>query len=192
MDPDRIVPLISNIVASVAERCPISLDRLTLGMHPDAQRREEGYLGLIDWALPGGHLVDHEDGPARLLVSRSGTIRALGAALLAAEKYAPACAKLGPVAALASEAAKLCHEVPGGPDDAALAMGLAARAVALSMLGDRGTVTTGYDYKGREFTARPDYFRPAAIQPIDAWDFDTLTAIALCTAPCGAAVSQAA
>lgn len=180
MEPDRLTAIVTSIVTRIADRCPISCDRLTLGAHPDARRREEGYLGLIDWALPGGHLVDvDDDGPALEFVRRVGPLRAIGAALLAADKYAPACAREAELCRVATEADRIRREVPGGPDDPVLAMGLAARAAAIARLGARGEHVPALDWRGRECGWTNSYGRPEALLAIEPYDFDDLTAIAL-------------
>jgi len=181
MHPDQRTAILSSIVGRIADRCPISTPRYTLGSHPDAQRRLEGYLGLIDWHRPGGELVDtDEDGAALEFVRRMGPLQAIGAALLAAEKYAQACARWPELAALASAAAKICHEVPDGPDDPILAMGLAARAAATVRLGARGQHVPALDWRGRECGWTNSYGRPEAVLAIEPYDFDDLTAIATC------------
>mgnify|MGYP003419867504 CR=1 len=177
-DPTTTVQYIETMVAGVAARCPITLDRLTIGSHPDGARRDEGELGLIDWDRPGGHLVD-TIAPEAEFVRRAGPLRAMGAALLAADKYHPACADL-PIGPLVEAAEKIAREVEGGPEDAPLRMGHAARAAALSMLGQRGSHDKCMDWRGDERSLPENSSRPEAVLPIHPWDFETLTAAASC------------
>lgn len=177
-DPTVTAQFIESLVFSVASRCPISLDRLTLGSHPDGEKREAGELALIDWDRPGGAIADL-DAPEAEFVRRAGPLRAVGAALLAADKYHPACVDL-PIAALTDEAERIAREVIGGPEDAPLRMALAARAAALVLLGRRGTHDRCTDWRGDERSLPENSTRPEAVLPIHPWDFDTLTAIASC------------
>lgn len=179
IEHDDIIWRVTGLVASVAGRCPISLDRLTLGLHESADKREAGELLLIDWARPGGAHVDTIE-PEAEFVRRAGPVRALGAALLAAEKYHPACRDVQPLADLAARAEEIASTVEGGPEDRAERMALAARAVAVSLLGERGSMTTQRDLRGDDRSLSRDSDRPEARRPIDAWDFDVLAAVAFC------------
>ena len=175
-DPITAAQFIETMVFSVASRCPISLDRLTIGSHPDGTKREAGELALIDWVRPGGAIADL-DAPEAEFVRRAGPLRAMGAALLAADKYHPACADL-PIGPLIETAERITREVDGGPKDGPLRMGLAARAAALAMLGQRGAHDKCTDWRGDERSLPENSGRPEAILPIHPWDFDTLTAAA--------------
>lgn len=187
-DQTTTAQYIDTMVAQVAGRCPITLNRLTLGSHPDGARREEGELALIDWERPGGEVVDCY-GPEGEFVRRSGPLRALGAAMLAADKYHQACADMR-IAELVIEAERIAREVPGGPEDPALRMALAARSAAAAMLGRPGACRTCTDCRGNERSLPDNAARPQAVLPIHPWDFDLLRAVASC--PIGPVAAVAA
>lgn len=175
-DPADIAGCIEALVASVAARCPIACDRLTIGQHERADMREAGELMLLDWDLPGGQAVDVV-APEAEFVSRIGALRAFGAALIAIERFAPACDDLDPWPELAREAALIAETVDGGPDHPAERIALAARAAARVHLGKRGTCRTGLDWRGWERDEPESADRPASVRPIGAWEFDVLSAI---------------
>lgn len=179
VDPTNITGCIEALVASVAARCPIALDDYTIGPHERADKREEGELMILDWSKVGGATVDTSE-PEVWFVRKVTPLRALGAAMIAVERFAHSCADLNPWPELASAADHLQHEVDGGPADRALRFGLAARAVATTLIGQRGNSRAGLDHRGYERDEPESAHRPEAVRPIGAWEFDVLSAVALC------------
>lgn len=117
--------------------------RFTLGLHPDGQKREEGYNALIDWSKTGGEIAD-EDAPGRKLVAEVGPLRALGALGRALLRSG------GPKDTWSNELRELAEaaeegeigERAGAPKDPCLKLGLMMRAVALLWLGAPGDRST--------------------------------------------------
>lgn len=101
------------------------------------------------------------------------------AALLAADKYHPACADMR-IAELVVEAERIAREAPGGPDDRALRMALAARRAALGMIGREGSCLIQHNLDGAERRLPEEAVRPESVLPIHAWDFELLLAVASC------------
>lgn len=176
-DPTNIAGTIASLVASVAARCPIACDRLTIGQHERADMREAGELMMLDWDLPGGQAVV-DVAPEAEFVSRVGALRAFGAALIAIERFAPLCDDLDPWPELAREAALIVDTIDGGPEHPADRMALAARAAARVHLGRRGTSRSGLDWRGWERGEPESASRPEAVRPLGSWEFDVLSAAA--------------
>lgn len=136
------------IIEGIAKRCPIALDELTLGQHPDAQQREAGELAMLDWAQPGGPVVADGELAVPSFLARVGAIRAIGAAMLAARRHKAAVDDLTMVPGVAAAAEWMAEQTKGGPVDAALRVGLAVRACALDALGQEGHETVAYNLGG--------------------------------------------
>ena len=126
----------SALLAAADKGVVIHCGAYTLGLHPDAARRENGELALLDWSRPGGELVETED-PGGELADRMGQIRAMGALARALCSARGLDGWIGDVQAWARESEPLTH-LPGGPVDRDLRAGLALRAVALQAMGRRG------------------------------------------------------
>lgn len=124
------------MAVAVAEHAPVTIDGMTLGLHPDPEQREAGEVALFDRA--GALLAEGEDaGP--VLVVRAGLIRSVGAILAAVEHIDPD--ELVTYTALAISSRWLEENAPAGaPADAPLRLGLCARAVALDALGAHGDI----------------------------------------------------
>lgn len=111
---------------------------LTLGAHPDQQKREAGEVALIDWSQTGGVVIaEGARAPGRLM-ERCGTLRTLGAlgrALLKVER--PDQEWMAQFRDVAFEAQRL-EDISDAPEDGNLRLGLAMRALAHRRLGQPG------------------------------------------------------
>ena len=168
--------MLAHIIEGVAKRCPIALDELTLGQHPDAQQREAGELAMLDWGQPGGPVVADGELAVPSFLARVGAIRAIGAAMLAARCHDRAVEDLPLLAGVAAGAEYMAEQTKGGPVDSALRMGLAARACALDALGQEGHETVAYNLGGhpRELPS----LRPQSRLSLSALDIHELAVLA--------------
>ncbi len=151
------------LVTAVAGHAPIKADGLALGLHPFADLAEEGELAALD----GAEIVAQLDDAAPLVIERAGQVRTLGALLVAAETSPEESLEL--LAGIAVSARWIAENTPGGPADLLLRIGLAARSIALHMLGEEGS---RHDKVSR---ARGSEGRALGL---DGYTMDTLTVIA--------------
>lgn len=168
--------MIAHIIEGIAKRCPIALDDLTLGQHPDAEKREAGELAMLDWAQPGGPVVADGELAVPSFLARVGAIRAIGAAMLAARRHDRAVEDLPLLAGVAAGAEWIAEHAKGGPVDPALRMGLAARACALDALGQDGEETVAYNARGEE--RELPSLRPESRLSLSALDIHELALLA--------------
>ena len=151
------------LVTAVAGHAPIKADALALGLHPFADLAEEGELA----ALEGVEIVAQLDDAAPLLIERAGQVRTLGALLAAAEPSPEESLEL--LAGIAVSARWIAENTPGGPADLLLRIGLAARTIALHMLGEEGS--------RHDKVSRARGSEGSALG-LDGYTMDTLTVIA--------------
>lgn len=155
----------SALTSAAGAKLVIHCGHFTLGTHPDAAKREAGELALIDWSRPGGEVVA-EDEAGRALLGQVGQARALGAVGRALIKtWAKLQPWIGRWRDLAREAEQVV-ELPGGPADPDLRLGLAMRAVALQHMGVRGDIPARHSP------------RPTDVQGIEADAFDIAAVVA--------------
>lgn len=150
------------MVTRAAGECVIKADGLAIGPHPYEDLRDEGELAVLDLDRDGSPILAHLDDAAPLIIERCGQVRTLGAILVAVEDGA-----LEPLSGLAVSSIWIADHTPGGPADRLLRIGLAARQVALGMMGELGE-------RGDKLAAR----RGTGVLAGDGRDFDDYSAIA--------------
>ncbi len=176
---------ITSAIYFIARLIPVAIDELTIGQHPDADKREGGELALLDWAQPGGPIIAECEGVLDALLDRVSPLRALGAAMIASDKHDDAvCDELPLLSGLAGGAVNMADHQPGGPADLPLRVGLCARALATKALGERGHDLPELNARGMEVSDRhqSDYDRPEACWPIERfgfWHLDTIAHLQL-------------